>query len=66
MARVLIFGASKGIGLETVSSAINSGHRVKAFVRSASSITFDNPELDLDRTIVRPGVLTRNFCAGKY
>ena len=46
MARVLILGASKGIGLETVRSAINARHRVKAFARSADSINLDHPELE--------------------
>ena len=46
MARVLILGASKGIGLETVRSAINSRHLVKAFARSANRINLDHPELE--------------------
>lgn len=46
MARVLILGASKGIGLETVRSAINARHLVKAFARSANSINLDRPELE--------------------
>lgn len=46
VARVLILGASKGIGLETVHNAINSRHLVKAFARSAQSINLDHPELE--------------------
>lgn len=46
MARVLIMGASKGIGLESVRKAINSRHRVKAFARSAHTISLDHPELE--------------------
>ena len=49
MARVLILGASKGIGLETVRSAINARHIVKAFARSADSINLDHPELEKAR-----------------
>ncbi len=37
MARVLIIGASKGIGLETTRQAVEAGHRVRAFSRSAAS-----------------------------
>jgi NAD(P)-dependent dehydrogenase (short-subunit alcohol dehydrogenase family) len=36
MARVLIFGASKGIGLETTRQALEAGHTVRAFARSAA------------------------------
>ncbi len=32
MARVLIVGASRGIGLETVKRAIEAGYRVRALV----------------------------------
>ncbi|MSP35691.1 MAG: NAD(P)-dependent oxidoreductase [Limnohabitans sp.] len=46
MARLLIMGASKGIGLESVRKAINSRHRVKAFARSAHTISLDHPELE--------------------
>lgn len=46
MARVLIMGASKGIGLETVRKAINSGHHVRAFARSAHTISLDHFELE--------------------
>lgn len=46
MTRVLIMGASKGIGLETVRCAINARHIVKAFARSAYSINFNSAELE--------------------
>jgi NAD(P)-dependent dehydrogenase (short-subunit alcohol dehydrogenase family) len=35
MARVVIIGASKGIGLETTRQALEAGHMVRAFARSA-------------------------------
>ncbi len=38
MARVLIIGASKGIGLETTRQALEAGHEVRALARSAASI----------------------------
>jgi NAD(P)-dependent dehydrogenase (short-subunit alcohol dehydrogenase family) len=38
MAQVLIIGASKGIGLETTRQALEAGHRVRAFARSAADI----------------------------
>jgi uncharacterized protein YbjT (DUF2867 family) len=62
MARVLIIGASQGIGLETVRRALAEGHRVRAFARRAASIAIDNPELEkvsgdaLDRAAVSQAV----------
>ena len=38
MAKVLIIGASRGIGLETVRAALRAGHRVHALARSAASM----------------------------
>lgn len=45
MATVLIIGASKGIGLETVKAALAAGHTVRAFARSAPSIAVRDPRL---------------------
>ena len=44
--RVLIIGASKGIGLETTRQAIVAGHSVRALARSAKSIAISNPSLE--------------------
>ena len=38
MARVLIIGASRGIGLETVKAALAAGHSVRGLARSAQRI----------------------------
>ncbi|NJL07895.1 MAG: SDR family NAD(P)-dependent oxidoreductase [Methylacidiphilales bacterium] len=46
MARVLIIGASRGIGLETVRQALDAGHRVRAFARSADKMALSNPALE--------------------
>jgi putative NADH-flavin reductase len=46
MAHVLVIGASKGIGLETVKAALAAGHRVRAFARSAAGITVSDPGLE--------------------
>ncbi len=43
---VVIFGASKGIGLATVGRALEAGHQVRAVARSASSIAEENPKLE--------------------
>jgi putative NADH-flavin reductase len=45
MKTILIIGASRGIGLETVRRALNQGYQVRAFARSASQIPLDHPHL---------------------
>jgi putative NADH-flavin reductase len=46
MPRVLIIGASKGIGLETTRQALAAGHEVRALARSANSIGLSNSKLE--------------------
>ena len=59
MAKVLVIGASRGIGLETVRAALRAGHSVRALARSAASITIQDSALDkvsgdaLDSDIIR-------------
>jgi putative NADH-flavin reductase len=45
VATVLIIGASRGIGLETVKAALKAGHSVRALARSARRIPVDHPKL---------------------
>jgi putative NADH-flavin reductase len=45
MAKVLVIGASRGIGLETVRAALRSGHSVRALARSAAPVQ----DADLDK-----------------
>jgi len=44
--RVLIIGASKGVGFETTRQALAAGHRVRAFARSADAIRLQDARLD--------------------
>jgi putative NADH-flavin reductase len=44
--RILIMGASKGIGLETTRQALDAGHDVRAFARSAAGIRISNSKLE--------------------
>ena len=44
MSAVLIIGASRGIGLETVKLALKSGHSVRALARSATAIPLHDLE----------------------
>lgn len=46
MSHILVFGASKGIGLQTVLQALKHGHTVRAFARSASGMTISDPKLE--------------------
>jgi putative NADH-flavin reductase len=45
MSTLLIIGASKGIGLETVKAGLAAGHTVRALARSAASIPIENARL---------------------
>lgn len=44
--RILVIGASKGIGLETVRRGLAEGHAVRAFARRADRITIDHAALE--------------------
>ncbi len=44
--KVVIFGASKGIGLETVRRALEAGYQVRAFARTATTIPDEHPNLE--------------------
>jgi putative NADH-flavin reductase len=46
MAKLLVVGASHGIGLETVKAALRAGHNVRALARSAGGIVIQDPALD--------------------
>jgi putative NADH-flavin reductase len=46
MSAVLVIGASRGIGLETVRLALEAGHSVRALARSATSIRLHDPRLE--------------------
>jgi putative NADH-flavin reductase len=59
MAKLLVIGASRGIGLETVKAALRAGHSVRALARSGANIAIQNTGLEkvsgdaLDRDAVR-------------
>src|SRR4029079_12260088 len=46
MAKLLVIGASRGIGLETVKAALLAGHSVRALARLAASIPIQNTKLE--------------------
>ncbi len=45
MSRIVIMGASRGIGLETVKALLKAGHEVVAFSRSAEMLELNSPAL---------------------
>jgi putative NADH-flavin reductase len=46
MAKLLVIGASRGIGLETVKAALRAGHSVRALARSAAGIPIQDVGLE--------------------
>jgi len=46
MATVLVIGASRGVGLETVKRALAEGHRVRAFARRPGRIELRDANLE--------------------
>jgi uncharacterized protein YbjT (DUF2867 family) len=46
MGALLVVGASRGIGLETVKRALALGHSVRAFARNAAAIDIEAPGLE--------------------
>jgi len=45
MAKLLVIGASRGIGLETVKAALRAGHSVRALARSAANVPIQDAGL---------------------
>lgn len=43
--KIVVFGASRGAGLEVVKQALEGGHQVTAFVRSPEKFTMTHPNL---------------------
>jgi len=73
--RVLIIGASKGIGLDTTLQALDAGHNVRALARSATAIAISNPSLekmrgdalktdDVETALVGVSVVIQTFGVG--
>jgi putative NADH-flavin reductase len=46
MSTILIVGASRGIGFETLKLALKAGHSVRALARSANAIRLGDPKLE--------------------
>ncbi|SLN74339.1 hypothetical protein ROJ8625_04043 [Roseivivax jejudonensis] len=46
MAHILVIGASRGIGLQTLKRGLELGHRMRGFSRSAEKIDIQDPNFD--------------------
>jgi putative NADH-flavin reductase len=44
--RILIIGASKGIGMQVTRQALDAGYQVRAFARTATGIAISDPSLE--------------------
>jgi uncharacterized protein YbjT (DUF2867 family) len=64
MTKVLVIGASRGIGLETVRAALRAGHSVRALARSAASIPIQDAKLDKVTGDALDGNTLRNSLQG--
>lgn len=49
MSHILVIGASRGIGLETTKAALDAGHTVRAFARSAPPVDLQHDALEMRR-----------------
>ncbi len=45
--KIVVFGASRGVGMEVVKQALEAGHIVTAFVRSPEKVTLTHPNLTI-------------------
>jgi putative NADH-flavin reductase len=45
--KIVVFGASRGVGLNVVEQALQAGHTVTAFVRTPSKFTLQHPNLSV-------------------
>lgn len=64
MATILIVGASRGVGLETVKAALAAGHLVRALARSASAISITDPKLEKVAADARDSAAIERALAG--
>ncbi len=45
--KIVVFGASRGVGRNVVEQALQAGHQVTAFVRTPSAFTLQHPDLSV-------------------
>lgn len=63
--KLVVFGASRGVGLEVVKQALEAGHTVTAFVRSSSTFAVKHPNLTICQGDALDAVTVENAIAGQ-
>jgi putative NADH-flavin reductase len=61
--KIVVFGASRGVGLKVVEQALQAGHSVTAFVRTPSTFTVQHPNLILFQGDTMDGVAVEEAIA---
>lgn len=63
--KIVVFGASRGTGLEIVKQGLEAGHIVTAFVRSPEKFMMKHPNLSLCQGNAMDAVAVENAIAGQ-
>lgn len=63
--KIVVFGASRGVGLKVVEQALQTGHQVTAFVRDPSKLTLQHPKLTVCQGDSMDATAVDNAIAGQ-
>jgi putative NADH-flavin reductase len=63
--KIVVFGASRGLGFKVVEQALQAGHSVTAFVRSAEKFTLQHPNLKVMQGDVMDAAAVEQAVAGQ-
>ncbi|HEX5943931.1 MAG TPA: SDR family oxidoreductase [Anaerolineales bacterium] len=63
--KIVVFGASRGVGLKVVEQALQAGHTVTAFVRTPSTFTLQHPNLTVFQGDSMDAVVVEKAIAGQ-
>lgn len=63
--KIVVFGASGGMGIKVVQQALEAGHMVTAFLRTPSKIAIQHPNLTLFQGDVMDAAAVENAIAGQ-
>ena len=62
--KIIVFGASGGLGLEVVKQSLQAGHLVTAFIRTPSKVHIQDPNLTLFQGDVMEAAVVEKAIAG--
>jgi len=63
--KIVVFGASRGVGLKVAEQALQAGHTVTAFVRTPSKFTLQHPNLTVFQGDSMDAAAVENAIAGQ-